>query len=45
LLRRGETLKGIGDLLGHKNIESTFIYTKLQIEDLRQVALDPEVVS
>jgi site-specific recombinase XerD len=45
LLRRGETLKGIGDLLGHKNAESTFIYTKLQIEDLRQVALDPEVLS
>jgi integrase/recombinase XerD len=45
LLCRGETLKGIGDLLGHKNIESTFIYTKLQVEDLRQVALGPEVVS
>jgi len=45
LLRRGETLKGIGDLLGHKNVESTFIYTKLQVEDLRQVALEPEVVS
>ncbi len=46
LLRRGETLKGIGDLLGHRNVESTFIYTKLQVEDLRQVALNPaEVVS
>jgi integrase len=45
LLRQGETLKGIGDLLGHKNAESTFMYTKLQVDDLRQVALDPEVVS
>jgi site-specific recombinase XerD len=45
LLRRGETLKGIGDLLGHKNVESTFIYTKLQVEDLRQVALDPAEVA
>lgn len=45
LLRRGETLKGIGDILGHRSPETTFIYTKLDVEDLRSVALDPEVVS
>jgi len=45
LLRQGETLKSIGDFLGHKSPDTTFIYTKLQVEDLRQVALDPEVVS
>lgn len=45
LLRSGETLKGISDVLGHRSPETTFIYTKLHVEDLRTVALDPEVVS
>ena len=45
LLRSGETLKSIGDVLGHRSTETTFIYTKLHVEDLRTVALDPEVVS
>jgi integrase/recombinase XerD len=39
LLRRGTSLKTIGDLLGHRNVESTGIYLRLQIEDLRDVAL------
>jgi integrase len=45
LLRSGETLKSIADVLGHRSTETTFIYTKLQVADLRTVALDPEVVS
>jgi integrase/recombinase XerD len=45
LLRSGETLKGIGDLPGHRRPDTTFIYTKLQVGDLRSVALDPAVVS
>jgi len=45
LLRSGETLKTIGDVLGHRSTETTFIYTKLHVEDLRTVALDPEVLS
>lgn len=45
LLLSGETLKGIGDLLGHRRPDTTFIYTKLAVEDLRSVALDPTVVS
>jgi len=45
LLRSGETLKSIGDVLGHRSPETTFIYTKLNVEDLRTVALEPEVVS
>ena len=45
MLRSGETLKSIGDVLGHRNPETTFIYTKLNVEDLRTVALEPEVVS
>lgn len=39
LLRRGTPLKTIGDLLGHRSVESTGIYLRLQIEDLRDVAL------
>lgn len=45
LLRNGEPLKSIGDVLGHRSPDTTFIYTKLDIDDLRTVALDPEVVS
>jgi len=45
LLHSGESLKSIGDVLGHRRTETTFIYTKLHVEDLRRVALDPEVVS
>lgn len=45
LLRGGETLKSIGDVLGHRSPETTFIYTKLHVGDLRTVALEPEMVS
>lgn len=44
LVRRGFPLKVVGDLLGHRHPDSTLPYTKLAIEDLREVALDvPEV--
>jgi integrase/recombinase XerD len=39
LLRQGTPLKTIGDLLGHRSVESTGIYLHLQVEDLRDVAL------
>ena len=45
LLRSGETLKAIGDVLGHRSPETTFIYTKLHVDELRTVALEPEAVS
>ena len=45
LLRSGETLKNIGDVLGHRRPDTTFIYTKLHVADLRSVALDPAVLS
>jgi site-specific recombinase XerD len=45
LLRSGETLKAIGDVLGHRSPDTTFIYTKLHIDELRTVALEPEAVS
>lgn len=40
LLRKGADLKTIGDLLGHRSIESTGVYLRLHTEDLRDVGLD-----
>lgn len=45
MLRDGATLKTIGDVLGHRSPDTTVIYTKLHVDDLRSVALEPEVVS
>jgi site-specific recombinase XerD len=44
LIRRGVCLKEIGDLLGHRNLKTTHLYTKTAVENLREVALEiPEV--
>lgn len=40
LLRQGTPLGTIGDLLGHRSAESTCVYLRLHVEDLREVALD-----
>jgi site-specific recombinase XerD len=40
LLRSGISLKTIGDVLGHRTLESTAVYLRLAVEDLRDVALD-----
>jgi site-specific recombinase XerD len=39
LLRQGVSMKSIGDVLGHREIESTLTYLRLDLEDLRMVAL------
>jgi integrase len=39
LLRRGISLKTIGDLLGHVSMESTCVYLRLNVDELREVAL------
>ncbi|MBP0596282.1 tyrosine-type recombinase/integrase [Paraburkholderia sp. LEh10] len=39
LLNRGVGLKAIGDLLGHRSLESTCVYLRLQMEVLREVGL------
>jgi len=39
LLRSGLSLKTIGDLLGHRTLESTAVYLRLAVDDLRGVAL------
>lgn len=44
MLQRGQSLKSIADLLGHRNINATFVYTKVDLEGLRQAILEwPEV--
>ena len=39
LLQRGVGVKAIGDLLGHRSLESTCVYLRLDIDALRIVAL------
>jgi len=39
LLHTGASLKTIGDLLGHRHSNSTFVYLRLATEELREVAL------
>jgi len=44
MLQHGQSLKAIADLLGHRNINTTFIYAKADLQALRQVCLEwPEV--
>ena len=44
MLKQGESFKSIADLLGHKHIQTTFIYTKIDFNSLAEVALElPEV--
>ncbi len=46
MLAHGQTLKTIRDVLGHRTIETTFIYTKVDVGLLRQAALEwPETLS
>jgi integrase/recombinase XerD len=39
MLAQGNSLKAIADVLGHRHLESTFIYTKVDFNHLQQVAL------
>jgi site-specific recombinase XerD len=44
MLQNGQSLKAIADLLGHRNINTTFIYTKVDLAALHQLPLEwPEV--
>ncbi len=44
MLQKGHCLKAIADVLGHRHIGTTFIYTKVDFNALKQVALEwPEV--
>jgi len=45
MLQEGHSLKEIADVLGHRHIETTFLYTKVDFEALKRVPLDwPEEV-
>ena len=45
ILQKGHSLKAIADVLGHRHLGTTFIYTKVDFNTLRQVALEwPEEV-
>ena len=39
MLAQGHSLKAIADVLGHRHLGSTFIYTKVDFDHLKQVAL------
>lgn len=44
LMEQGTPIKEIADLLGHRNIETTFLYTKVDVDRLRKLAVEwPEV--
>jgi len=40
MLEQDQPLKSIADMLGHRSSDSTLIYTKVDLEALRQVALE-----
>jgi site-specific recombinase XerD len=44
MVRRGVSLKEVGDLLGHRSLDTTTIYAKLDLPALSEVAMPwPEV--
>ena len=46
MLHQGHSLKAIADLLGHRHLGTTFLYTKVDFNALTQVALEwPQEVS
>lgn len=46
MVEAGHSLKAIADVLGHRHLSTTFIYTKVDFNALKQVALEwPEEVS
>ncbi len=46
MLRQGNGLKAIADVLGHRHLSTTFLYTKVDFNALKQVALEwPQEVS
>ncbi len=45
LLKQGTSIKNIADCIGHRYIQSTFVYSKIDLDALAEVALDlPEVI-
>ncbi|MFQ5923811.1 MAG: tyrosine-type recombinase/integrase, partial [Anaerolineales bacterium] len=45
MVAKGHSLKAIADVLGHRHLSTTFIYTKVDFHALKEVALEwPEEV-
>jgi len=40
MLQQGQQLKAIADVLGHRHLGTTFVYTKVDFKALKQVALE-----
>ncbi len=40
MLQQGHSLKAVADVLGHRHLSTTFIYTKVDFNALKQVALE-----
>jgi site-specific recombinase XerD len=40
MLQNGHPLKAVADVLGHRHLGTTFIYTKVDFNALKQVALE-----
>ncbi|MFA6011398.1 MAG: site-specific integrase [Desulfobacteraceae bacterium] len=40
MVNKGHSLKEVADVLGHRHLSTTFIYTKVDFNALKQVALD-----
>ena len=40
MVNKGYSLKAVADVLGHRHLNTTFIYTKVDFNALKQVALD-----
>ena len=40
MLHQGQSLKTIADLLGHRHLDTTFIYTKVDLDKLQQLPLE-----
>jgi integrase len=40
MLHQGQSLKTIADLLGHRHLDTTFIYTKVDLDTLQQLPLE-----
>ena len=38
MINGGQTLKDVGDLLGHKSMEATRVYAKVDLNSLRDVS-------
>ena len=40
MVAQGHSLKAVADVLGHRHLSTTFLYTKVDFKALNQVALD-----